>query len=77
MKKLFKIMTLVSILTFQSQAFSRELKREVVFEQLKNDLWTMGLNFDYADGTRFVIPADTDDSGHEPLPEEISKVLEI
>ncbi len=76
MKKLFKIMTLVSILGFQTQSFGEDKRGEVVFQQLKTDLWSMGLNFEYAIGTNFAVPSELQEDS-EVLPEELSKILEI
>jgi len=75
---LFKTMTLVFILSTSAYAMEQE---NPVFEQLKDDMWQMGLEFDYSHGAHVVMPSVGDDTADENgdivHSEEISRALSI
>jgi len=79
LKILFKISTIALLLGGPAMAISQE---NPVFEQLKEDMWQMGLEFDYAHGAHKVMPVtDTDgtqgDSGDIVHGEEITRALNL
>ncbi|EQC49647.1 hypothetical protein [Bacteriovorax sp. DB6_IX] len=79
LKIMIKISTLALILCTSTQAF--EKRENPVFEQLKKDMWHMGLEFDYDQGTHMVMPkeAQYDESGSDGVVhgEEITRALNL
>jgi hypothetical protein len=79
LKNLIKISTIALVLSGSVQAFSQE---NPVFEQLKDDMWQMGLEFDYAHGAHKVMPVTDSDDGSTDVEdivhsEEITRALNI
>lgn len=74
LKNLFKISTIALTLSASTLAFSAE---NPVFEQLKSDMWQMGLEFDYAHGAHKVMPVTPDSDGGSGDTEDIVHSEEI
>lgn len=74
MIKLFKFLTVVFFL--QLSVFA---KSEVnpVFEKLKQDMWVMGLEFDYSGYEHMVIPSNVPTDSEFEQPEELTSALNM
>ena len=78
LKNVFKISTIALLLSTSAFAFEQE---NPVFEQLKQDMWQMGLEFDYTHGAHKVMPvgdAETVAPGGDTVHgEEITRALNL
>lgn len=74
MFKLFKFFTVVLVLSFSSFA----TEENPVFEQLKDDMWQMGLEFNYSNNSHSISPANQENTTEQMdiiEVEEVSRAL--
>lgn len=76
MSKLFKFFTVVTLLSFAVHADSQD---NPVFEQLKDDMWEMGLEFNYTNYEHVISPIkehkESPNQGDIIEVEEVSRAL--
>lgn len=73
MQKLIKIFTVVLVLINLQFAHANDAANPV-FEQLKGDLWELGLDFDYSNYEHIIRPINIDES---PERESLGEIEEV